>query len=135
MSIHVLFAEDDNFQRLAVTHILQLCNYQVTAVENGRIARDILLKQDQKIDIVLLDIRMPEMDALELLSFMQEHSENLQKIPVVIISLNDLEIQTFLERGAKDFIIKPMKIQNAKAIAKYVQIEDQGDKNSDISRI
>jgi CheY-like chemotaxis protein len=42
----------------------------VTAVENGRIARDELLKEDSNFDIVLLDLIMPEMDGLELLMLM-----------------------------------------------------------------
>ena len=44
----------------------------MTAVENGRIARDELLKEDSNIDIVLLDLRMPEMDGWELLCLMQK---------------------------------------------------------------
>ncbi len=39
----------------------------VTAVENGKIARDELLKEDSDFDIVLLNLNMPEMDGPELL--------------------------------------------------------------------
>ncbi|KAL4490020.1 hypothetical protein ABPG73_021064 [Tetrahymena malaccensis] len=133
MNIHVLVAEDDNFQRLALIDILTLCDYQVTAVENGRLARDELLKQDSNIDIVLLDLYMPEMDGIELLSLMQEH-EILQKIPVIMMSQDKEEdvVATCISKGAKDYIFKPLRVQNVKAIAKYVQYKDQGDKNSNL---
>ena len=42
-------AEDDIFQRLSLLDVLSLCNYEVTAVENGRVARDELLKEVIKI--------------------------------------------------------------------------------------
>jgi PleD family two-component response regulator len=57
--INILVAEDDNFQRLALIDILTLCQYDVTAVENGRIARDELLKENAQYDLVLLDLMMP----------------------------------------------------------------------------
>ena len=41
--------------------ILTLCSYNVTDVENGRIARDELLKEDACFDLILLDLTMPEM--------------------------------------------------------------------------
>ena len=78
--IRMLVAEDDAFQRLALIDILTLCNYDgkkqnflllfihhslnfflVVAVENGRVARDELLKEDSNFDLVLLDVKMPEM--------------------------------------------------------------------------
>lgn len=58
---------------MALIDILELCNYDgkkliklteiwlVTAVENGRLARDELLKEDAYFDLVLLDLMMPEM--------------------------------------------------------------------------
>ena len=67
----MLVAEDDAFQRLALIDILTLCEYEVTAVENGRQARDELLKADTNFDCVLLDLMMPEMDGLELLTLMK----------------------------------------------------------------
>ena len=36
--------------------VLSLCNYEVTAVENGRVALEELRKEDSNVDLVLLDI-------------------------------------------------------------------------------
>lgn len=78
-AIRILVAEDDNFQRLALIDVLELCNYEgilfpfsqlffltnflflVTAVENGKLAKDELMKEDANYDLVLLDLMMPEM--------------------------------------------------------------------------
>ena len=45
---------------------------KVTAVENGRLARDELLKEDAYFDLVLLDLMMPEMVFIRLLYFQLE---------------------------------------------------------------
>ena len=58
-SFNILVAEDDTFQRLALMDILTFCEYNVTAVENGVVARDELLKEDADFDIILLDLLMP----------------------------------------------------------------------------
>ena len=65
--VHILVAEDDAYQRLALIDILALNDYEVTAVENGRLARDELLNEDNEFNLVLLDLMMPEMDGYELL--------------------------------------------------------------------
>tara|TARA_B110000503_G_C6776187_1_gene261409 strand:+ start:29 stop:190 length:162 start_codon:yes stop_codon:yes gene_type:complete len=52
-------AEDDQFQRLSLIDVLSLCSYEVTAVENGVLARDELLKEESNYDLVLLDLMMP----------------------------------------------------------------------------
>jgi NIMA (never in mitosis gene a)-related kinase len=59
--LHILVAEDDSFQRLALIDILSLCSYDVTAVENGVLARDELLKEENNFDLVLLDLMMPQL--------------------------------------------------------------------------
>ncbi len=118
INIHVLVAEDDSFQRLALMDILQLCEYEVAAVENGRLARDELLKDNQHFDIVLLDLMMPEMDGLELLKLMKSQ-EKLRDIPVIMMSAEGEQdyVTTCLQNGAKDYLVKPLRIQMVRGIS------------------
>ena len=68
----ILVAEDENFQRLALMDILQICEYECVAVENGKLAIDQLRNECNDFDLVLLDLNMPEMNGFEVLSLMQE---------------------------------------------------------------
>ncbi|KAL4505508.1 hypothetical protein ABPG72_002570 [Tetrahymena utriculariae] len=122
--IHILLVEEDQFQRQIVTTILNKWNYQVTAVENGRIARDKLLQQASNFNIVLLELYLPEMNGHELLGFMQEYDQNLQKIPVIIMDTSyDDNTQKAIQKGAKDFIIKLVRIKDAQGM----EIEESYD--------
>eukprot|EP00828_Plagiopyla_frontata_P015952 TRINITY_DN2069_c0_g1_i6.p1 TRINITY_DN2069_c0_g1~~TRINITY_DN2069_c0_g1_i6.p1 ORF type:complete len:419 (-),score=78.13 TRINITY_DN2069_c0_g1_i6:383-1639(-) len=126
----ILIAEDDTFQRLALIDILEFYNYDITAVENGRLARDELLKEDAYFDLVLLDLMMPEMTGLELLRLMKAH-EKLQNIPVIMMSSDDQNkiIATCLEEGAKDYLIKPIRIGNVKNLQSHIVFNPEKQPN------
>jgi NIMA (never in mitosis gene a)-related kinase len=129
--IKILVAEDDNFQRLALIDILELCHYGVTALENGKLARDELMREDANYDLVLLDLMMPEMDGLELLSFMRQ-TDKLKDVPVIMMSSDGemASVATCMSTGAKDYLIKPIRIQNVKGLASHVN-PSQKKKNNE----
>lgn len=90
--------------------------------ENGKVAYDELKDESKDWDLVLLDLYMPEMDGFELLSLMQE-DERLRTVPVVVMTANDtneiaanclskgsLYVTRFIGMGAKDFLVKPIRI-------------------------
>ena len=83
----------------------------MTAIENGRLARDELLKEDSNFDLVLLDLMMPEMDGLELLCLIK-NNEKLKDLPVIMMSSDQdmANVSTCLTKGAKDYLIKPLRI-------------------------
>lgn len=66
----MLVAEDELFQRLALLDFMELCNYESVAASNGKKALEELKNPDNDFDLLLLDLQMPEMNGMELLSIM-----------------------------------------------------------------
>jgi class 3 adenylate cyclase/FixJ family two-component response regulator len=84
--------------------------YEFLFAINGRDALEKLLV-DPEVDIVLSDINMPEMDGLTLLSRLNELSPLIQS--VIVSAYGDMEnIRTAMNRGAFDFITKPINFED-----------------------
>jgi len=84
--------------------------YEFVFAENGRHALEQLLVHSD-IDIVLSDINMPEMDGLTLLSKLNEQNNILKSI--IVSAYGDMDnIRTAMNRGAFDFITKPINFQD-----------------------
>ncbi len=101
----ILIADDEQAVRSSLERLLEFESYRVVQAADGPSALDLV--RDRPVDLVLLDIKMPGMDGLEVLS--QLHHEHPQ-LPVVIISGHGT-IQTAVEAtrlGAFDFIEKPI---------------------------
>lgn len=101
----VLIIEDDAFLHELCKKKFIKEGYQVISAFNGT---DGLVKAPQeKPDIILLDLLLPEMDGLDLLKQLKEQTET-KNIPVIITSnYSDRErVQKGLDLGAKDYIIK-----------------------------
>uniref|UniRef100_A0A0G4IE20 non-specific serine/threonine protein kinase n=1 Tax=Chromera velia CCMP2878 TaxID=1169474 RepID=A0A0G4IE20_9ALVE len=121
-SRHIIVIEDNSFQRLALLDVLSLCGYRVTAFENGALALNGLqaIKREDVVDLILCDIVMPEMDGLELLDRLKD-DEELADIPVIMMSANDDVniISLCIEKGAKDYLVKPIQLQIVRSFHKY----------------
>ena len=101
----VLIIEDETKLRRAVAAYLEDSGYLILEAENGRegIAR-IAAHQP---DVVLTDLRMPEMNGIEVVTWMQQHSP---RIPVIVISGTGDQhaVDTSLAAGAKLYLTKPI---------------------------
>ena len=107
-SPHTLLIVDDNEDnRYTLSRRLKREGYsKLETAENGRMALEHL--RSRKIDLVLLDIMMPEMNGYEVLEQMKADAE-LRHIPVIMISAVD-EIDSVvrcIELGADDYLAKP----------------------------
>jgi class 3 adenylate cyclase/FixJ family two-component response regulator len=84
--------------------------YEFVFASNGREALE-MVKQHVDLDLVLSDINMPVMDGLTLLSKLSEQKSLLKS--VIISAYGDMEnIRTAMNRGAFDFITKPVNFQD-----------------------
>ncbi|NES02199.1 MAG: response regulator [Okeania sp. SIO2F4] len=85
-------------------------------VQNGVEALN-KLKQKCQIDVILTDLNMPEMDGLTLLGKLSDIDDNIKA--VVLSAYGDLtNIRTAMNRGAFDFLIKPIDFQDLEATIK-----------------
>ena len=109
---------DDEIKNLKLLEALLLpMKYGLFKALDGKTAIDILNKNE--IDLILLDIMMPEMSGYEVCRIIKA-DETKKDIPVIILtSLNDDESQVKgLALGAADFITKPFKIEILQARVK-----------------
>jgi len=125
----VLVVDDDMMIRLTLVDLLYSADYEPIDVKNGSEALSKLKDPDVKIDIVLLDLDMPEMDGFEILSTMKA-DDKLKTIPVVVMATEkekDL-LAPCIEKGAKDYLMKPINMGKLKDLGKYItKVSDQVD--------
>lgn len=102
----ILVVDDDPINRILLSRELEREGHRVLAAENGLQALEIL--QNDKFDIVLLDVLMPELDGYETLARI-ERDDKLRHIPVIMISaLEEIEsVVRCIEMGAADYLPKP----------------------------
>src|SRR6187455_2902694 len=98
--------------------------YEFLFAINGKHALE-QLEQNDDIDIVLSDINMPEMDGLTLLSRINEQNTLLKS--VIVSAYGDMEnIRTAMNRGAFDFVTKPVNFEDLElTIDKTIRHVDQ----------
>lgn len=96
---HILIVEDDKDYRDVLTELLEVEGFKVHNAENGQIAMDLL--KNTNVDLVLLDILMPQIDGF---TFYNQMRNALKKhIPVIMLTNFATTVRP---EGIADFIIK-----------------------------
>lgn len=109
----VLVVDDDPLQLRAAARLLRSLGHSGALAHRGAVALD-LLKQ-QTFDLLLLDLRMPDMDGVELLRRLRPL---WPRLPVVLVSGDDLRADwAFYEQaGADAHLIKPLDVSALAAL-------------------
>jgi len=104
----VLVADDDVRNIFALTKALEKHQMQVITATDGREALQ-LLESNPSIDIVLMDMMMPEMDGYESISKIRQNKK-WKKLPVIAVTAKAMtgDRDKCIQAGASDYISKPV---------------------------
>jgi len=108
MIFKVLIVDDDYINRMLLTSLLRKTLYKIEIIESVD-GEDALIKCKNNLDIqlILLDVEMPNMDGSKFL-MNYKVDKSLPDIPIIAVSSNDLRIKEILELGAYSFLVKPV---------------------------
>ncbi len=110
MSVGIaLVVDDSRVNRLILVRLLAALQLDVLETENGVEALELLRADPGAVDVVLLDVLMPELDGYQTLAAMKA-DEAIRHIPVIIVSgVEELEsVVRCIELGATDYLAKPI---------------------------
>lgn len=129
MKRRILLVEDDMLMREFITDYFKREQWEVVEAENGRLALEIF--EQTTVDLIVLDIMMPEMDGWSVCRRIREKSD----VPIIIITAraeDDDQLMGF-DLGADEYVTKPLSprvlVARATALMKRTEgtIGSEGD--------
>ncbi len=136
MEDYKILIVDDNPKYLS--EALPLYGYSVQVVENGVDALKVLETDYATIDLVLLDVMMPQMDGWETLKEIR-NNEKTKYLPVIMITAINEEhkIVAGLRHGADDYVVKPFILPNLlarmEAVLRRSRWQEEKNKSANVN--
>ena len=109
--LRVLIAEDDATNRMVVVKMLQEFNAETRIVTDG--VQVVRAASEADYDLILMDVRMPEMDGLAATRAIRARGGRLATLPIIALTANAFpeDIKNCREAGMSDFLAKPLRKQ------------------------
>ncbi len=111
MTERILIVDDERNLRESLSEALSQAGYQVLTASNGNEAYSMI--QEQDLDLLLCDWRMPEMDGAALLNVLREEGR-LVDLPALVITAHGTSNNAIdaIQLGAYDFVTKPFDLDD-----------------------
>lgn len=106
-SAHILVVDDVAVNREILKRRLLRRGYRITEASGGRQALEIIDREP--VDLVLLDIMMPEVDGLEVVRTVRQ-TRSTRELPIIMVSAKSFseDVTQCLDLGANDYVTKPV---------------------------
>ncbi len=112
---NILIVDDEQSYRQLLSLVFESGGHTIHTASNGREALAVL--QREPVDVVISDVRMPDMDGIEMLSAVRETQPDLGVILMTAFASVETAREAF-KLGADDFIQKPFDVEELKLIVK-----------------
>lgn len=122
----ILIVEDEENIRTIISKYLNKFDITSIEAENGKKALDVFMKNKDSIDLILMDVMMPEMDGIKTTSEIRKMSD----VPIIMLTAksDDEDEIEGLQHGANDFVRKPFNLEVLLLrIKKLIDIESNND--------
>lgn len=110
-NIKILVAEDNPVNQKLIMSILKKIGFNPKLVENGKLA--IIEEENEKYDIILMDLQMPEMDGINATKNIIINARNRTRPKIIALTANAMpgDKERCIEAGMDDYISKPIQFQ------------------------
>lgn len=108
----VLIVEDNPINLKLLRDILNFQKFEVIETIDGKSAIETVENNYNKIDLILMDLQLPDMNGLEVIQKIKTTPES-KNIPIIVVSAHAMEsdIKKCHEAGCLDYITKPINVQ------------------------
>lgn len=124
--LKILIVEDEISIRTIIKKYLSKFDINIIEAENGKRGLDIFLNNKDDIDLVLMDVMMPQMDGIEC----TKEIRKVSNVPIIMLTAKNQDEDEIegLEVGANDFITKPFNLEVLLLrIKKLVDLDSNND--------
>jgi DNA-binding response OmpR family regulator len=103
-----LIVEDESSIRNVCERVLGSIGFDVSIAEDGKLAEEKI--EDNFFDLILCDIRLPEVSGIDFYVFLQqEYSSQAKKVIFMTGSVMSSDTANFLEKSGRPYILKPFR--------------------------
>ena len=113
----ILIVDDEEHVLEACDTMLKRLGYKTILAQNGKKAVDIFQKQNSEIDLIILDMIMPEMDGLTAYEYLKEIKPDVKVILASGYSITD-NVKEIVDKGCDEFIQKPFSLSQISQITR-----------------
>jgi two-component system response regulator MprA len=108
--VKILVVDDERAVRESLRRALELEGYEIELAEEGRQALDLLAREDQQPDAVILDVLMPGVDGLEVCRTLRTRGSRLPVLMLTARTQVEDRVEG-LDAGADDYLTKPFALE------------------------
>ena len=124
-ALRILVVDDNDTNRLVFRLLMERRGHEIVEAHSGQMALDTLSNED--IDLVFMDLNMPQMDGFETAQRYRNSTQHLRPIPIIALTAQATQENRdrCLETGMNGLIAKPLNLTCVDSVVKLVRSESK----------